>query len=123
MKSGVRLGHGSAAGRAEMWIPGDRRAMPERADGDGALTAGCLLLLVLVADVAAALLVASVIAARRLGRTDAYPGTPSPDWTPLLGFGALTLALGVTAVVLLRIWHGAIGALRLTPCGFLGLRS
>ncbi|MDO0910953.1 inner-membrane translocator [Streptomyces sp. DT2A-34] len=97
--------------------------MPERADGNSALTGGCLLFLILVADVAAALLAAIVIAARRLGRTNAYSGTPSPDWTPVLGFGALTLALGVTAVVLLRIGHGGIGALQLTLCGFLAVHT
>ncbi|EKX61141.1 hypothetical protein STRIP9103_09129 [Streptomyces ipomoeae 91-03] len=37
----------------------------------------------------------------------------------MLGFGTLTLALGVTAVVLLWIGHGVIGALQLTLCVFL----
>jgi hypothetical protein len=33
----------------------------------------------------------------------------------VLGFGALTLAVGVTAVVLLWIGHRVIGAVQLTP--------
>ena len=70
--------------------------MPEHADKQpsdetSALTAGCLLLLVLVADVAAGLLVA--------------------------------LALGVTAVVLLRIGNRGIGAVQLTLCVFLAVHA
>ncbi|MGW1364463.1 hypothetical protein ACWCQP_44550 [Streptomyces chartreusis] len=76
--------------------------MPELADkqpsgGESALTAGCLMLLVLVADVAAGLLVVIVLAVRGLGRMDAGSGqtvtSVSPrDWAPVLGFGALALA-------------------------------
>ncbi|THA59536.1 inner-membrane translocator [Streptomyces sp. A0958] len=90
---------------------------------EGALTAGCLLLLVLVADVAAALLVVIVLAVRGLDRMDTgsgrtTTGAPALDWAPVLGFGALALALGVTAVVLLRIGHRVIGAVQLTLCVF-----
>ncbi|MEU9058655.1 inner-membrane translocator [Streptomyces sp. NPDC048430] len=107
--------------------------MPELADKqpsgrEGALTAGCLLLLVLVADVAAALLVVIVLAVRGLGRMDASSGqtatgVPPLDWAPVLGFGALGLAVGVTALVLLRIGHRVIGAVQLTLCVFLALHT
>ncbi|MEV1025625.1 inner-membrane translocator [Streptomyces sp. NPDC050264] len=105
--------------------------MPELADkqpssGEGALTAGCLLLLVLVADVAAGLLVGIVLAVRGLGRKDARSGQtptsmPPLDWAPVLGYGALTLAVGVTAVVLLRIGHRVVGTVQLTLCVFLAI--
>ncbi|MER5542318.1 hypothetical protein ACWDBD_31530 [Streptomyces sp. NPDC001118] len=36
-----------------------------------------------------------------------------PDWTPVLGFGALALVAGVTGVVLMRLGHGAIVAVQL----------
>ncbi|CAL9338511.1 hypothetical protein SUDANB176_00216 [Streptomyces sp. enrichment culture] len=107
--------------------------MPELADkqpsgGEGALTAGCLLLLVLVADAAAALLVVIVLAVRGLGRMDAgsgqtATGAPPLDWAPVLGFGALALAVGVTAAVLLRIGHRVIGAVQLTLCVFLAVHT
>ncbi|WP_221352855.1 inner-membrane translocator [Streptomyces beigongshangae] len=95
---------------------------------EGALTAGCLLLLVLVADGAAGLLVGIVLAVRGLGRTGTGAGpaatrVPPPDWAPVLGFGALTLAVGVTAVVLLRIGHRAIGAVQLTLCVLLTVHT
>ncbi|MGC4975261.1 inner-membrane translocator [Streptomyces sp. DT199] len=103
--------------------------MPEQADkqpsGEASVfTAGCLLLLVLMADVAAGLLVAVVLVARgwnRMGAGSARTAAdaPPPDWAPVLGFGALALALGVTAVVLLRMGHRVIGALQLTLCVFL----
>jgi hypothetical protein len=73
--------------------------MPERddkqpSDGEDALTAGCLLLLVLVADAAAGFLVLLLLAARGLGRMGAGSGqvpagAPPADWAPLLHFGAL----------------------------------
>ncbi|MFE6937681.1 inner-membrane translocator [Streptomyces chartreusis] len=107
--------------------------MPELADkqpsgGEGALTAGCLLILVLVADVAAGLLVVIVLAVRGLGRMDAGSGrtatsAPPLDWAPVLGFGSLALAVGVTAVVLLRIGHQVIGAVQLTVCLFLAVHT
>jgi hypothetical protein len=107
--------------------------MPELADEQpsneqGVFTAGCLLLLVLVADAAAGLLVVIVLAARRLGRTDTGSGrtatsVPPPDWAPVLGFGALALALGVTAVALLRIGNRGIGAVQLTLCVFLAVHA
>ncbi|MFE9446721.1 inner-membrane translocator [Streptomyces sp. NPDC006602] len=86
-----------------------------------ALTAGCLLLLVLVADAAAGLLVVIVLALRGLGRMDAGAGQlpagrPPADWTPVLCFGALALAVGVTGVVLLRLGHRVTGALQLALC-------
>ncbi|MFF7314328.1 inner-membrane translocator [Streptomyces sp. NPDC008137] len=103
--------------------------MPELADnepsrGVSAVTSGCLLLLVLMADVAAALLVVIVLTVRRLGRMDAGSGqtatsAPPLDWGPVLGFGGLALAVGVTAVVLLRIGPRVIGAVQLTLCVFL----
>ncbi|WP_306192472.1 inner-membrane translocator [Streptomyces sp. MK5] len=107
--------------------------MPELADkqpfgAEGALTAGCLLFLVLVADVAAGLLVVIVLAVRGLGRMDASSGQtatsmPPLGWAPVLGFGALALAAGVTAIVLLRIGHRVIGAVQLTLCVFLAVHT
>ncbi|MFC8593204.1 inner-membrane translocator [Streptomyces atroolivaceus] len=93
-----------------------------------ALTAGCLLLLVLVADVAATLLVFIVLTVRGLGRMHSSSGqtatgVPPMDWAPVLGFGALTLAVSVTAVVLLRLGHQVIGAVQLTLCAFLTLHT
>ncbi|MEU6090870.1 inner-membrane translocator [Streptomyces sp. NPDC047085] len=84
-------------------------------------TAGCLLLLVLVADVASGLLVVIVLAVRGLGRMDTglaqtAANPPSADWTPLLWLGALALAMGVTGVVLLRLGHRFIGAVQLALC-------
>ncbi|MFI6855046.1 inner-membrane translocator [Streptomyces sp. NPDC050416] len=88
-------------------------------DGKDALTAGCLLLLVLVADTGAAFLVVLLLAVRGLGRMDADAGRPPAgppptDWAPLLGFGAL--ALGVTGVLLLRVGNRFIGAVQLVLC-------
>jgi hypothetical protein len=70
-----------------------------------------------MADVAAALLVVIVLAARGLNRMDASSGqtatgVPPVDWEPMLGFGALALAVGVTAVVLLRVGHRVIGGVQ-----------
>lgn len=86
------------------------------------------MLLVLVADVAAGLLVVIVLAVRGLGRMDAGSGqivtsVPTRDWAPVLGFGALALAVGVTAVVLLRIGHRVIGAVQLTLCVLLAVHA
>ncbi|MFF3844966.1 inner-membrane translocator [Streptomyces sp. NPDC002328] len=111
--------------------------MPELADkqrssAEGALTAGCLLFLVLVADVAAGLLVAIVLAVRGPGRTDtgsgrtaaeAAAGGPAPDWSPVLGFGVLALAAGATAVLLLRGGHRVIGTVQLAFCAFLAVHT
>ncbi|MEV5816628.1 inner-membrane translocator [Streptomyces mutabilis] len=107
--------------------------MSEHADkqssgGEGVLTAGCLLFLVLVADVAAGLLVVIVLAVRGLGRMDTNSGqtaasAPSVDWAPVLGYGALALAAGVTALVLLWIGHRVIGAVQLTFCAFLAVHT
>lgn len=41
----------------------------------------------------------------------------------MLGFGSLALAVGVTAVVLLRFGHRAIGAVQLTACAFLAVHT
>ncbi|MEU0192766.1 inner-membrane translocator [Streptomyces afghaniensis] len=100
--------------------------MPERADkqpsaGNDALTAGCLLLLVLVADAAAGFLVLLLLSVRGLGRMDACAGqppgcAPPTDWAPLLCFGALALAVGVTGVLLLRLGPRFIGAVQLVLC-------
>ncbi|MEV0266450.1 inner-membrane translocator [Streptomyces sp. NPDC050617] len=106
--------------------------MPERADKQSsgverALTAGCLLFLVLVAVVAAGLLVFLVAAARRLGRDTgggktATTGEPALDWGPVLGSGSLALAAGVTAVLLLRGGR-RIGYVLLTLCVLLTVRT
>lgn len=69
-----------------------------------------------------------MLAARRPGRTDTGSGrtatsVPPPDWAPVLGFGALALALGVTAVALLRIGHRGIGAVQLTLCVLLAVHA
>jgi len=104
--------------------------MPEHADKrpsseTGALTAGCLLLLVLMADAAAGLLVLIVLAVRGLGRMNAdsrpaVTSAPPADWTPVLCFGVLTLAACATGIVLLRLGHRSIGAVQLTLCIALG---
>ncbi|MFF7767345.1 inner-membrane translocator [Streptomyces massasporeus] len=77
---------------------------------------------------AAGLLVAVVLVARGWNRRGAgsgrtAAGVPTPDWAPVLGFGALALALGVTAVLLLRIGHRVIGAVQLTLCVFLAVHT
>ncbi|MFE9699368.1 inner-membrane translocator [Streptomyces sp. NPDC006270] len=105
--------------------------MPELTDhqssgAERALTAGCLLLLVLIADVAAALLVVIVLAVRGLGRVgagagQATAGVPPSGWEPVLGFGGLALAVGVTAVVLLWIGNRVAGAVQLTLSVFLAV--
>ncbi|MGI5192921.1 inner-membrane translocator [Streptomyces sp. CA-288835] len=107
--------------------------MPELADKqpsgvERALTSGCLLLLVLVADVAAGLLVVIVLAVRGLGRMDASAGqtatsVPPVDWAPVLGFGALALAVGVTAVLLLWVGHQVIGTVQLMFCVLLAVHT
>ncbi|MFF9116542.1 inner-membrane translocator [Streptomyces massasporeus] len=81
-----------------------------------------------MADVAAGLMVAIVLAVRGMNRMDAgsgrtADGVPSPDRAPVLGFGALALALGATAVLLLRIGHRGIGAVPLTLCVFLTVHT
>lgn len=80
------------------------------------------------ADVAAGLLVVIVLAVQGLGRMDTNSGqtatsVPPLDWAPLLGFGALALVVGVTAVVLPRIGHRVIGAVQLTLCVFLAVHT
>ncbi|MGI5423179.1 DsbA family protein [Streptomyces sp. CA-179760] len=77
----------------------DHTDMPELADKhpsnrNDAFTAGCLLLLVLLADVAAGLLVVIVLAVRGLARMEPGSGQaaadpPPADWTPVLCFGVL----------------------------------
>ncbi|MEV0279925.1 inner-membrane translocator [Streptomyces sp. NPDC050610] len=106
--------------------------MPERADKqpspvERALTAGCLLFLVLVAVVAAGLLVFLLAAVRGLGRDTGGGKTettsePAPDWGPVLGSGSLALAAGVTAVLLLRSGR-RIGYVLLTLCVLLTVRT
>ncbi|MEE1832200.1 inner-membrane translocator [Streptomyces sp. SP17KL33] len=91
------------------------------AEGQDLFTSGCLLLLVLLADAAAALVVAIVLVARgwsRRGTGSGQSATSAPpvDWAPVLGFGALTLVVAVTAVLLLRIGHQVIGTAQLTAC-------
>ncbi|OUC93433.1 inner-membrane translocator [Streptomyces swartbergensis] len=75
----------------------------------------------LVADAAAAFLVVLLLAVRGLGRMDAGAGQPPAgpppaDWAPLLSFGALALAMGVTGVLLLRAGNRFIGAVQLLLC-------
>ncbi|MFD8222831.1 hypothetical protein ACFV16_01470 [Streptomyces massasporeus] len=48
---------------------------------------------------------------------------PSADWAPVPAFGALALALGATAVALLRIGHRGIGAVQLTRCVLLTVHT
>ncbi|MFF7788462.1 inner-membrane translocator [Streptomyces sp. NPDC007991] len=43
-------------------------------------------------------------------------GPPPTDWAPLLPFGALALAVGVTGVLLLRVGNRFIGAVQLVLC-------
>ncbi|MDX3381795.1 inner-membrane translocator [Streptomyces niveiscabiei] len=93
--------------------------MSEHADqqpsgGEAALTAGCLLFLVLIADAAAGLLVVILLAVRGPGRTDT--GTPPPDWGPVLGFGA-------PAAVLLRAGHRGMGTVQLALCVLLTVHT
>ncbi|MFI8895696.1 inner-membrane translocator [Streptomyces paradoxus] len=97
-----------------MTEPADKHP-PKETD---AVTAGCLLLLVLVADVAAGLLVFIVLVARGWSRRSGLTAADSPpvDWTPVLSFGALALAVGVTGLLLLRVGNRAIGALQLVLC-------
>ncbi|GGY15706.1 inner-membrane translocator [Streptomyces djakartensis] len=100
--------------------------MTERADeqpspGTDPLTAGCLLLLVLLADVVAGLLVLILLSVRALGRMEppsgqTAAGPPPTDWVPPVSFGALALAVGVTGVLLLRSGHLYTGAVQLTLC-------
>ncbi|MFI6013599.1 inner-membrane translocator [Streptomyces sp. NPDC051243] len=90
-------------------------------DRTDVFTSGCLFLLVLLADVAAALLVVIVLAVRGLGRVDAgvmhQPVRPPvADWTPVWCWGALALAVGVTGFLLLRLGCRAIGAVQLVLC-------
>ncbi|WP_086561524.1 inner-membrane translocator [Streptomyces africanus] len=97
------------------------RAGKQTTAGTDALTGGCLLLLVLVADAAAGFLVVLLLAVRGLGRMDAgagqtAAGAPPTDWAPLLCFGALALAVGVTGVLLLRVGNRFTGAVQLVLC-------
>lgn len=133
MKEGVHPRCESATDRSEGCLPDDRGGMPDHdderspaSDRADAFSGGCLLLLVLVADGAAALLVAVVLAVRGLhgmgtgsGRTAA--GVASQDWAPVLGFGALSLVVGVTAVVLLRVEHHVIGVVQMMCCVLVAL--
>ncbi|MEU0245427.1 inner-membrane translocator [Streptomyces sp. NPDC006235] len=98
-----------------------RSEREQRAAGTDALTGGCLLLLVLLADAGAAFLVVLLLAVRGLGRMDAgagqHPAGPPPtDWVPLLSFGALALAVGVTGVLLLRVGNRFTGAVQPVLC-------
>jgi hypothetical protein len=100
--------------------------MPEPVDEQSsrwkdALTEGCLLLLVLVADAVAGLVVIIVLALRALGHMDAgagraVAGPPPADWAPVLCFGALALAVGVTAIMLLRVGYRVVGTIQLALC-------
>ncbi|MFE6979328.1 inner-membrane translocator [Streptomyces sp. NPDC057682] len=99
---------------------------PSTPGTEGAFAGGCVLLLVLVADVAAALLIAVVLAVRGLHRMDSGSGQTaagggSQDWTPVLGFGVLSLVVGVTAVVLLRIEHRVTGVVQMVLCVLVAL--
>ncbi|GGT94074.1 inner-membrane translocator [Streptomyces coeruleorubidus] len=105
-----------------------RKEHEQPSAGTDAFTGGCLLLLMLVADAAAGFLVVLLLAARGLGRTDAGPGQvpagpPPTDWVPLLSFGALALAVGVTGVLLLRVGNRFIGAVQLVLCVLLAVHA
>ncbi|MFE4337132.1 inner-membrane translocator [Streptomyces sp. NPDC056831] len=81
-----------------------------------------------MADVAAGLLAVIVLAVRGLGRIDAGSGQTAAgsrpgDWTPVLCFGVLALAVGVTGVMLLRLGHRAIGVPLLVICVVLAGQS
>lgn len=84
-----------------------------------AFTSGCLFLLVLLADAAAAFVVVIVLAVRGLGRMDAGAGGRRPlaptgaDWTPVWLWGGLALAVCVTGFLLLRIGCRAIATVQL----------
>jgi hypothetical protein len=116
----------SAADSSEGGTPSDDSTLSESADRqpsglESALTTGCLLILVLVADVAATFLVVIVLSVRALGRMDAGTGQRAsnvlpPDWGPVVGFGALALVVGLTAVALVWVGHRVIGAVQLTLC-------
>lgn len=98
-----------------------RAPVGKRSSGvNSAFTSGCLLLLVLVADVAAGLLSLVLLVARGTSRdTDSArtaSGPPPADWAPVLCFGALTLAVCVTGAVLLRLGHRGLGAVQLVLC-------
>ncbi|MFI9615729.1 inner-membrane translocator [Streptomyces sp. NPDC052023] len=74
-----------------------------------------------MADVAAGLLVVILLAVRGLGRLDAgvskgAAGPPPADLAPLVCFGALALAIGLTGLVLLRMGHRVIGTGQLVVC-------
>jgi hypothetical protein len=113
----------SATVRLRKRIPYDRNGMPSPSDepssrAAGAFTTGCVLVLVLLADVFAGLLVVIVLAVRGLGRMDAGAGQPPSgpppvDWTPVLGWGVLGVAAGVTGLLFLRGGSRGIGALQL----------
>ncbi|EYT83512.1 inner-membrane translocator [Streptomyces sp. Tu 6176] len=87
---------------------------------NSAFTSGCLLLLVLVADVAAGLLSLVLLVARGMSRaTDSARtavGRPPADWAPVLCFGTLSLAVCVTGAMLLRLGHRGLGTVQLVLC-------
>lgn len=96
-------------------------AEPRSSGWTDAAADGCLLLLVLVADAAAGLLAAIVLAVHGLGRMDAGAGrgeaVPLPkDWTPVWCWGTLAPAAGVTGLLLLRAGHRVVGTVQLTLC-------
>src|ERR1700761_3902096 len=112
VEGGVCPGRGSVTVRTERGVPCDRTGMREpvgkrSSSVNSAFTSGCLLLLVLVADVAAGLLSLVLLVAR--GRTRATDsartaaGLPPADWAPVLCFGTLSLAVCVTGAMLLRL--------------------
>ncbi|MFK4144343.1 hypothetical protein [Streptomyces sp. NPDC004065] len=97
---------------------------------DGALTGGCVLLLVLVADATAALLVLIVLALRGLGRLDLPGGTadgaPAVDRVPALCCVGFAVAAAVAGVLLVRGGNRLTGALQLAlavvvACAALGV--
>lgn len=84
---------------------------------DGALTSGCVFLLVLVADVTTAMLVLIVLALRGLGRMDLPGGTaegaPAVDWVPVFCYVGFALAAAVAGVLLVRGGNRLTGAVQL----------
>lgn len=84
---------------------------------DGALTSGCVFVLVLVADVTAAMLVLIVLALRGLGRMDLPGGTaegaPAVDWVPVFCYVGFALAAALAGVLLVRGGNRLTGAVQL----------
>lgn len=120
-------------------VRADHADKPKPSRPESVLTAGCLLFLVLAADAAATLVVFVALLAQGLGHRNAgcgqtstgvKPGAVPSDqvgascgphvyWWPVIGYGVVALAMGVTAVVLWRIGNRVIGSVQLMVCALL----